>query len=63
MRFATWEKAHTEAQQRANTTGLDVAIRKVREFGCVGFNVAFASRNDSDYARAEIVKPEKPCGE
>ena len=59
-RFDTWKEAHEFAQNRANFTGLDVAIRRVKEFGKVGYNVSFASRNDSDYARAEIVKPSNP---
>jgi len=57
-RYEDWKEAHAEAQTLANQCNLDVAIRKVREFGKVGFNVTFASRNDSDYALAEIVKPE-----
>ena len=56
-RFVTWKEAHAHATAKANRTGLDVAIRRVREFGRDGFNVSFASVNDSDYARAEIVKP------
>src|SRR5712692_43216 len=53
-----YEEARAEAQKRANSSGLDVAIRRVKEFGKDGFNVSFASKNDSDYARAEIVTPE-----
>jgi len=56
-RFSDWKEAHTEAQKRANEVGTDVAIRKVKEYGKVGYNVSFASRNDSDYALAEIVVP------
>lgn len=68
-RFADWKEAHTEAQKRANEVGADVAIRKISEFGKMGFNISFASRNDSDYALAEIVRPDAPktscpwCGE
>jgi len=60
QRFTEWKDAHTAAQSLANQCQLDVAIRKVKEFGKLGYNVSFASRNDSDYARAEIVKPVKP---
>ena len=58
-RHSTWEEAHATAQKLADQTGQDVAIRRVREYGKDGFNVSYASRNDSDYARAEIVKPSK----
>jgi ATPase family associated with various cellular activities (AAA) len=57
QRFTDWKAAHTYAQNLANTTGQDVAIRAANEFGKKGFNVSIASKNDSDYARAEIVKP------
>ena len=57
--FPDWNQAHAEAQKLANQTGLNVAIRRVREYGKEKFNVNFASGNDSDYARAEIVKPNK----
>lgn len=57
MRFKKWSKAHEYARTQADSTGLDVAIRAVKEFGGLGYNVSFASRNDSDYARAEIVRP------
>lgn len=57
--FADWKEAHAVAQQRANETGLDVAIRKASPYDREGFVVSFASRNDSDYATAEIVKPER----
>jgi len=56
-RFIEWKDAHTHAQKLANDTKLDVAIRRTREYGRDGFNVSFASQNDSDYARAEIVRP------
>lgn len=56
-RFTDWKDAHKEAEQLANHCKCDVAIRKVKEYGKVGFNVTLASRNDSDYALAEIVKP------
>ena len=59
-RFGTWKEAHTAAAHKARTHGLDVAIRHVKEFGRKGYNVSFAHKNDSDYARAEIVKPGDP---
>jgi hypothetical protein len=57
-RFIDWKDAHTHAQTVANLTRNNVAIRKVKEFGKTGFNVSFASTDDSDYANAEIVKPD-----
>lgn len=56
--FKTWKEAHTFAQERANETGLDNAIRKASRYDKLGFVVSLASRNDSDYALAEIVTPE-----
>jgi hypothetical protein len=57
MRFEDWKDAHKYAQWLANDTRLDVAIRAVKEFGRMGYNTSYASRNDSDYAKAEIVSP------
>ena len=57
MRFAEWKDARSYAEKTANDTCNDMAIRVVKEFGVKGFNVSFASKNDSDYARAEIVIP------
>ena len=55
-----WKDAHNEAQKLANDTKLDLAIRKVKRLGPGHeFVVSFASRNDSDYERAEIVRPER----
>ena len=59
MRYENYEDAHRYATLRANETGLDVAIRRVREYGRDGYNVTFAARMDSDYARAEIIRPDK----
>jgi len=56
-RFTEWLEAREHAIAKAQQSGLDVAIRRVKEFGKVGYSVSFASKNDSDYARAEIVKP------
>jgi hypothetical protein len=58
-RYLDWKEARQAAQSQANKYGLDVAIRGVREYGKLGYNVSFASRNDSDYARAEIVTPDR----
>mgnify|MGYP001618542444 CR=1 FL=1 len=55
--FRDWKEAHAHAQAKADRLGLDVAIRATREYGRKGFAVHLASRNDSDYAIAEIVKP------
>ena len=59
-RFEDYHKARKFAGERAKRFGMDVAIRKVKEFGRNGFNVSFAARMDSDYARAEIVRPNDP---
>jgi hypothetical protein len=56
-RYTTWIDARTAALAKAHRLNLDVAIRRVKEYGRDGFNVTLACRMDSDYARAEIVKP------
>ena len=56
-RFLDYADASREAHKLANESGLDVAIRKAKEFGKTGYNVGYASKNDSDYATAEIVRP------
>ena len=56
-RFTDYNEAYKHASKLANEHRLDVAIRKVREFGITGLNVSFASRNDNDYCTAEIVQP------
>ena len=58
-RFTDYRDAAKEARTLANATGHDVAIRAVREYGTPGYNVKFASPNDSDYALAEIVRPDQ----
>ena len=58
-RFIYWKDAHTYAQARANDFQIDQAIRMVKEYGKVGYNVSCASGDDSDYARTEIVTPDK----
>ena len=57
--FIDYCEAAKAARAQANASSLDVAIRAVKERGKLGFNVEYASRNDSDYARAEIVTPER----
>lgn len=60
MRFTNWSEAHTYAVTKAKECSVDFAIRFVREFGKGGYNVSIASHNDSDYSRAEIVRPNDP---
>ncbi len=60
-RFIDWKEAHAAAVEYANFVRMDVAIRKVKEFGRTGFNINIASHNDSDYAVAEIVRPGDPA--
>jgi hypothetical protein len=59
-RYTDYQEAYNAAVELATSCNIDVAIRAVREYGKPGFNVAFASKNDSDYARAEIVTPKHP---
>lgn len=54
--FTDYRDAYAEAIRRTRDGNLDVAIRKCREYGRTVFVVRYASRNDSDYATAEIVK-------
>lgn len=56
--YRDWKEAHAVAQEKANRLGLDVALRKTKEYGRSGYRVSLASRNDSDYALAEIVRPD-----
>lgn len=58
--YATWQAAHAAAADKANRLQLDVALRAVKWYGKCGYTVTLASRNDSDYARAEIVHPGSP---
>jgi hypothetical protein len=55
--FTDWRSARAFAIQRARSLHLDMAIRAVKEYGRKAYNVTIACRNDSDYARAEIVTP------
>ncbi len=54
---STWQSASVRAAELVEDTGLNVAIRKAREFGKERFVVSLASNDGSDLARAEIVKP------
>ena len=56
--FEFYPHAAERARADANAFQLDVAIRKVKEYGRLRYVVTFASRNDSDYATAEIVRPD-----
>ena len=58
--FNDWADAHRYAIDLANQVNLDVAILKVRWDSRTFYSVSFASRNDSDYANAEIVTPNTP---
>ena len=52
-----WRTANEAAQTLACKTGLNVALRRVKEFGRIRYIVSFASNDGSDLARAEIIKP------
>ncbi len=55
MTFDTYHEAKQDADRRASGQPLDIAIRRCVEYGHVVYVVRYASRNDSDYAKAEIV--------
>jgi hypothetical protein len=55
--YREWADCHRDALAYARSMNLDVALRAVKEYGRKGFVFHLASRNDSDYARAEIVRP------
>ena len=59
-RFTDWKEAHIAAVEYARECNHDVALRKTKEYGRTGYNVNLASRNDSDYTLAEIVRPSDP---
>lgn len=56
-RFTDYHEARKQAQEYANEMQMDVYIRRQKEYGKDGYNIGLASRNDSDYAVAEIVQP------
>ena len=53
--FRDWKDAHDHATKQARRSGLDCAIRKAYAYGTTVYCVSYASRNDSDYDRAEII--------
>jgi len=57
--ISEYSAAAAYAREQANFTKQNVAIRRVKEFGIAGYNVSFACKNDSDYALAEIVYPDR----
>lgn len=57
MAKMTYEAAYDEAVEKARRLKMDVFIRK-DAFG--SFYTGLASRNDNDYAVAEIVTPSSP---
>ena len=58
--FTAYEDAAIEARKDATHYRMDVAIRSVCWYGRNGYVVGFASHNDSDYDRGEIVRPGTP---
>lgn len=56
--FDDYRQAFACAERKALESGTDMAIRRVREYGRVRYVVSFACIADSDYARAEIVRPQ-----
>ena len=55
--FAEWKDARNYALKTTHESGLDMAIRRANKHDKPGFIVTYACRMDSDYARAEIVRP------
>ncbi len=60
--FIDWKEAHTAAVEYARECKHDVALSKSKDLwsGKRGFSIKLASRNDSDYYLAEIVRPGDP---
>jgi hypothetical protein len=58
--YTDYQTAYDAAVELARLTNQNVAIRSVKEYGKAVYAIKFASRNDSDYDRAEIVKPTDP---
>lgn len=54
-----YREAAAYARALADSSRLDVAVRRTKVYGTETFVVTFASRNDSDYDRAEIVRPNR----
>ena len=55
--FTEYRDAARWARAEATILRNDVAIRRVTEYGKRGYAVSYASRNDSDYTTAEIIRP------
>jgi hypothetical protein len=55
-----YHKAYNAAVDMARELSHDIALRAVTEYGRKGFTFKVACRNDSDYARAEIITPRDP---
>ncbi len=58
--FADYHVAVRAARTKATELHMDVAVRVGKEYGKNGYHVSLASRNDSDYANAEIIHPGEP---
>lgn len=56
--FSDYNEARATAQTRANSRGIPMAIRKASKYDKPGYIVSSASSNDSDFAVAEIVRPD-----
>jgi hypothetical protein len=59
-RFFDYKEAYGYASTLARQLNHDVSIRKVKEYGRIGYNVSITSTSDSDYATAEIIHPSDP---
>ena len=56
-----YQMAADYARHLARALNQDIALRGVVWYGKHRITVSGASRNDSDYARSEIVRPTDPC--
>ena len=56
-RYTDYLEARKAAILKADRSNFDVAIRKVKEYGKIGYNLSFAAKMDSDYYLTEIIKP------
>jgi hypothetical protein len=57
-RYTDWKCARIRAEEIANENRCQVAIRKTKEFGKVGYSISMVSVLDADFMTAEIVTPE-----
>jgi hypothetical protein len=60
FKLSEYAEAAAEARRYARQLNHDVALRKCQEYTSWGYSLSLASRNDSDYARAEIIRPADP---